>query len=167
MGEIVVTIKPSGEPWVVFHAEGAAEAVAMMDQAVDAGVYEAAGRGTEAIRTRALLGKELGAVPISNESAPYQAPPQQGYGQPQGGYQQQPQGGGYGNQGYGNQGGYGQPQGGPQVPQLPPGEPEFKPCPHGQKQWKAGISKAGRPYGGWMCPAPQNQGQCPPEYPRR
>lgn len=163
MGEVVVTIKPSGEPWVVFHGESGAEVVAMMDQAVDAGVYEAAGRGTEAIRTKALLGSALGAVPMGTEpNQGYQAPaqPQPAYNAPQGGYQQQPQGG-YGNQGYG------QPQGGPQVPQLPPGEPEYKPCPHGQKQWKAGISKAGRPYGGWMCPAPQNQGQCPPEYPRR
>jgi len=158
MGEVVVTVKPTGEPWVVFHAAEPKELVAMMDAAVDAGVYEAAGRGTEAIRTRALLGQHLGAVPVGSEPTPgYQAaPPQQSYGAPQGAYGQQ----------------YGQPQGGyngqaQNVPQLPPGEPEVRPCPHGGKFWKAGVSRQGKPYGGWMCSSPDRQNQCPPEYPRR
>lgn len=168
--EIVMTVKPNGDPWLVVHGHnGAAAAVATLDACTEAGVYEALGRAVEAMRTRTLLGQALGAVPVGTapnrgQAQPYQAPPQQaytppqnqGFQQPQGGYQQPP--GGYPQ-------GYQQQQ--PQIPQLPPGEPEVKDCPHGGKRWKAGISKAGRPYGAWMCPAPQNQGQCPPEYPRR
>jgi len=154
MGEVVATIKPQGEPWIVFHGENAAETTALIDGAADAGLYEAVGRATEAIRTRSLLGQHLGATPVSSEpNQGYQAQPAQQY--PQQGYQPHhaPQ----------QQGGYQDPR----IPQLPPGEPEVKPCPHGGKQWRAGISKQQKPYGGWYCPAPQNQGQCPPEWPKR
>ena len=152
MTEVTVTIKPSGEPWVVFHAETPADAVFAIDDSVEAGLYEAVGRATEALRTRTLLGQQLGATPIATYP---NAPLPQQYAQPAAPVQ------------------YVQPA--PQyaapasvaIPQLPPGEPEFKPCPHGQKQWKAGISKQNKPYGGWMCPATDRSQQCPPEYPRR
>lgn len=150
--EVTVTIKPSGEPWIVFHAEDSAAAVAAIDQSVEDGLYEAVGRATEALRVRGLLGQQLGAVPIG--TYPNGAPTPAAYTQPANTTQ------------------YVQPA--PQyvapavvIPQLPPGEPEVKPCPHGGKQWKAGVNRSGKPYGGWMCPAAQGQGQCPPEFPRR
>lgn len=149
MPEVTVTIKPSGEPWVVFHAEDAAGAVSAIDKSVDDGLYEAIGRATEALRTRSLLGQALGATPIAtfpNVPAPQYAQPAPQYAPPAPQYAAAPA---------------------VAIPQLPPGEPEFKPCPHGQKQWKAGVSKAGRAYGGWMCPSADRAQQCAPEYPRR
>jgi hypothetical protein len=34
-------------------------------------------------------------------------------------------------------------------------------CKHGAMQWKEGIGKTGKPYSGWVCTTPKDEGQCP------
>jgi hypothetical protein len=37
-------------------------------------------------------------------------------------------------------------------------------CVHGAMTWKEGIGKTGKPYSGWVCDTPKDQGQCPAQW---
>lgn len=55
------------------------------------------------------------------------------------------------------------PQGPPQYSQPAQGAPS---CRHGQRQYKEGVSKAGKNYKMWACPSGNRQDQCDPEWVR-
>lgn len=65
-----------------------------------------------------------------------------------------------------NNGGWGAPQQGA-PPQFAQPAPDAAPaCRHGQRLWKEGTSKAGKPYRMWACPSSNRQDQCEPNWVR-
>lgn len=54
------------------------------------------------------------------------------------------------------------PSNGPSSP--PPAAGAAPSCAHGPRQFKSGISKAGKPYKLWACPSSNRNDQCPPEW---
>ena len=79
-------------------------------------------------------------APQAPPQAPNQAPPA-----PQGGYQQNA------------------PQGANQAPPQTGGN-AVPQCPHGYREYKSGVSKAGKPYKMWVCPETNRDLQCKPEW---
>lgn len=48
----------------------------------------------------------------------------------------------------------------------PAGPADAPTCAHGQRNYREGVSKAGKPYKAWFCPSPDRATQCPAEWVR-
>lgn len=145
-GKVVVTLKGGKDfdaPWIVIHADNAAEARDLMGEVEQSGLLADVGRVAKGLKAQHLLGENLGARPVDAPGSYPEPAPQGSWGAqgtqqfaPQ--QQQQPQQGGWG----------GAQQGGGANPG------DNKSCIHGPMKFQpAGVSRrTGNAYAAfWAC----------------